>query len=440
VTAVFDVAVVGAGAAGLNAADALAHAGQRVILLEANQRYGGRIITLESESRFPVELGAEFVHGKPPPTLELARKANLALEPLTDAHFSKLGGRFEPAKDPFEPLTHLLRKLEKGAPDESAKDFLDRHAVDPEARERFRQLVEGFEAAPLSEVSIQSLAIDSNSLSDDDSQFRVAGGYAMLMDHLVRSAQAAGARLQLDAPVARIHLEPERGLTLWFANERPPVRARCGIVTVPLGVLQRSAREGGIEFEPPLDALARPLELLAMGHACRISLRFTPRFGLSRLPVQAASGAFFHEATLPFETFWLRADESEVLWTAWAGGPKAQRLAQEPRERRERLALGALANLLDLDIEAVQRQLLGLHHHDFSNDARARGAYSFTRPGGTNAAHELTAPVAGRLLFAGEATDHEFPGTVAGALASGERAARQALTWLRAAGMSDPRG
>jgi monoamine oxidase len=439
VTAIFDVAVIGAGAAGLHAADALARAGQRVIVFEASQRCGGRILTLNSDGRFPIELGAEFVHGKPRPTLELAKKANVALEPLAAAHFSKLGGRLVPAQDPFQPLADLLRQLKPGTPDESAKDFLDRHAVDPEARERFRQLVEGFEAAPLSEVSIQSLAVDSSSLSDDDSQFRVAGGYAALVDHLVRSAQAAGAVLQLDAPVQRVCLEPEHGLTLWFANERAAVKARCCVVTVPLGVLQSAAGAGGIAFEPPLDAFARPLERLAMGHACRISLRFAARFGLSRLPEQASEGAFFHEATLPFETFWLRASESELLWTAWAGGPKAKRLAQERRERREQLALGALANLLDLELAAVEKQLLSLHHHDFSNDPWARGAYSFARPGGTSAASELGAPVAGRLFFAGEATDHEFPGTVAGALASAERAARQALTLLNGARAADSR-
>ena len=436
-TAVFDVAVVGAGAAGLSAADALAHAGQRVVVLEASQRYGGRILTLKSDGQFPVELGAEFVHGKPRPTLELAKKANATLEPLADTHFSKLGGRVVPAEDPFQPLADLLRELKPGAPDESAKDFLDRHAVDAEARERFRQLVEGFEAAPLAEVSIQSLAVDSSSLSNDDSQFRVAGGYAGLIDYLVRSARAGGALLQLDAPVARIRLEPEHGLTLRFANERASVKARCGIVTVPLGVLQSST--GGIVFEPPLTGLTRPLEQLAMGHACRISLRFAARLGLSRLPEQAAEGAFFHEATLPFETFWVRAGQGEVLWTAWAGGPKAQRLAQERRERREQLALGALANLLDIEAEALENQLLSLHHHDFSNDPWARGAYSFTRPGGTSAGSKLSEPVAGRLFFAGEATDHEFPGTVAGALASAERAARQALTLLNGASPANQR-
>ena len=69
-----------------------------------------------------------------------------------------------------------------------------------------------------------------------------------------------------------------------------------------------------------------------------------------------------------------------------------------------------------------------------SRDPVAAGfVKSFARPGGTNAASELSAPVADRLFFAGEATDHEFPGTVAGALASGERAARQALELLNGA-------
>jgi len=60
----------------------------------------------------------------------------------------------------------------------------------------------------------------------------------------------------------------------------------------------------------------------------------------------------------------------------------------------------------------------------------ARGAYSFCRPGGSVAARALSAPVGNTLFFAGEATDADDPGTVAGTIASGNRAARQAVAVL----------
>ncbi|HVR38371.1 MAG TPA: FAD-dependent oxidoreductase, partial [Thermoanaerobaculia bacterium] len=60
----FDVAVIGAGAAGLAAARELSSAGKRICLLEARPRAGGRVHTLHVDDlALPIELGAEFVHG-----------------------------------------------------------------------------------------------------------------------------------------------------------------------------------------------------------------------------------------------------------------------------------------------------------------------------------------------------------------------------------------
>ncbi|HEY4105557.1 MAG TPA: NAD(P)/FAD-dependent oxidoreductase [Polyangiaceae bacterium] len=421
------VIVIGAGMAGLNAAEQLARAGKRVTVLEAGTRVGGRVFTLSRGDALPIELGAEFVHGKPEPTLELAKRAGIPLIPLADRHFSKQGGRLVEADDAFEPFSEIVGKLRANEPDESARAFVERHDIDPIAREHFRQLVEGFEAAPLDEVSIQSLRADSSSLSDDDSQFRVQGGYGKLADYLEQSARAAGACFELDAAVARVeHVAGER-VVVHFEAERPPLSARAAVVAVPLSVLQANPNEHGLCFDPPLAELERPLALLAMGHACRITLRFPAEFARDRLP---ESATFMHDGTLPFETFWLRNSPTELLWTAWAGGPKARLLATETRAKRNAIAIHSLAGLLELEPEQVQRALLELHAHDFSNDPRAGGAYSFMRPGGTSAADALSKPLRAVLVIAGEATDHRYPGTVAGALASGERAAGQVLDLL----------
>ncbi|KPV42111.1 hypothetical protein SE17_44510 [Kouleothrix aurantiaca] len=58
-----DIVVIGAGAAGLGAARALADAGRQVVLLEARDRTGGRVWTDHSFGPVPVERGAEFIHG-----------------------------------------------------------------------------------------------------------------------------------------------------------------------------------------------------------------------------------------------------------------------------------------------------------------------------------------------------------------------------------------
>ncbi len=62
-----DVLIIGAGAAGLAAALDLSRAGRKGIVLEARDRIGGRIFTHKDPSvPIPIELGAEFVHGKSP--------------------------------------------------------------------------------------------------------------------------------------------------------------------------------------------------------------------------------------------------------------------------------------------------------------------------------------------------------------------------------------
>ena len=76
------VIVVGAGAAGLSAARELSAAGIEVILLEARQRSGGRIHTVSSSAGVPVELGAEFIHGKAPELCEIVERAHLPIQPV----------------------------------------------------------------------------------------------------------------------------------------------------------------------------------------------------------------------------------------------------------------------------------------------------------------------------------------------------------------------
>jgi monoamine oxidase len=71
--------------------------------------------------------------------------------------------------------------------------------------------------------------------------------------------------------------------------------------------------------------------------------------------------------------------------------------------------------------------LTGAHTHDWQRDPFARCAYSYAAPGGSTAAAALAKPVAATLFFAGEATSSDETGTVAGAIESGRRAAKEIL-------------
>src|SRR4030088_3805573 len=74
-----DVVVVGAGMAGLTAARALVEAGLRVLVVEAQDRIGGRIWTRHVGDQ-AIELGAEFIHGRPPELWALIDEAGLGTD------------------------------------------------------------------------------------------------------------------------------------------------------------------------------------------------------------------------------------------------------------------------------------------------------------------------------------------------------------------------
>ncbi len=422
----WDAAVVGAGIAGLTAARLLAEAGKSVLLLEANERVGGRIFSAPSEDgAHCFELGAEFVHGKPSPTLELAREAQVELVPVADRHFWKHGSAFQELSDAWQPFEHVLKQRQSGEPDVSARVFLEQHAVDQVTGERFRQLVEGFEAAPLGEVSIESLAADAETMAQDEGQFRIVGGYGRLIEYLLEQSRAAGVELRLGSAVSHVGWQPNGPVSLALESRVVELEARLCVVAVPLGVLQASAADHGLSIEPAVPGWRAASAGLGMGHACRVCFEFRGQLG-GAVP----RDAFIHQPSSLFESFWSEQRGNRTIVTAWAGGPKAQELARETAEQRQRLALGALATLLDVPEAALADTLISSGHHDFSNDPRARGAYSFCRPGGVKATEALSVPCAGAVFLAGEATDHRFPGTVAGAIASAQRAAKLALEAL----------
>ena len=422
--ALFDVAVLGAGMAGLTAARALADAKKRVLVLEAGVRLGGRVWTVPGIlGALPSELGAEFVHGSPEPTIRLAREAGVELIPVSDRHVSKDGTVFRAQPEPWQTFAKALERVQPQAEDGSARAFLEQNVLDERTRERIRQLVEGFEAAPLSEVSIRSLAADARSLSADHRQFRVRGGYGTLVDFYLEKLLEGDVELRLRSQVTRIKWQIHGPVELSVAGA-PNVCARACVVTAPLSVLQDSST---LRFEPMVRAWNGPLEQLGTGHAARVMLQFRQDFAAHAAP----RNAFIHHPSQLFEAYWANENESFVQWTAWAGGPKAEELARELTEQRKRLALAGLGSLLGLPEATLEAALVcPIQHHDFSNDPYARGAYSFCRPFGSGARQVLSAPIGGALFLAGEATDQDFPGTVAGAIRSGTRAAEQALAVL----------
>ena len=182
-----DVLVVGAGAAGLFAARRLCNAGLKVTIVEVRDRVGGRAWTVPQEGwRMPVELGAEFVHDAARLTRKLAAEAVIGLGRVRDRHGLREEGKIRSLRDPWTTLTKLVaRKTDRR--DCSAFEFLRRVEHTAEEAQLLRMVVEGFDAAPLSDVSIESLRDEWENTSRT---VRVKGGYTALFQHLLDTMPA----------------------------------------------------------------------------------------------------------------------------------------------------------------------------------------------------------------------------------------------------------
>jgi monoamine oxidase len=446
-----DVAVVGAGVAGLAAARELRRRGLAVVVLEARDRIGGRIYTVrDPRLPLPVELGAEFVHGAAPLTYRVLAEAGVTTIDLGGEHWRARQGKLARTEAAWTPIERILAQMAqiaqigqigRRAPDRSFDDFLASLGNRATARDRHaaRKFVEGYHAADPAEIGVRSLVpADEEPSGDAITQIaRVHGGYDQLPRWLAGELQA---ELRLRSPVKaidwrRAHVE------LTVRRDTGAVRrfvTRAAIVTVPAGVLAAGpAQAGGLRLQPEPPRIRRSYGQVAMGAVARLVCWFREfpwnAAGAGRHPERTARAGFWQLDGPTFGVCWTAYPLRWPLAVAWSGGPTAAAVARRGRRAVESTAVGELSAAFGLPRRAVASLLVATWMHDWQRDVYSRGAYSYARVGGAGAARSLSRPVEDTLFFAGEATDTGgHTGTVEGALASGLRAARQATRALGA--------
>jgi monoamine oxidase len=443
-----DVLIVGAGAAGLAAARDLSHAGLTVTIIEARPRVGGRVLTLhDPRSPVPLELGAEFIHGASAETLPLAQAAGLAVLELPGTHELAAGGRFKPMGGFWElvdGMNHdLARRLASRGKDFPVSEYLDSARVPLARRGLLRDFVQGFYAAHPDRLSAQSLAVEIDGGDEQDEvqgkQFRIANGGDALMKWLRDGLDPDRTEVRLSTVAESVQWR--RGAVSIACRgggvraELPTLTARTALITLPLAVL----KAGVVRFDPTLPAKQRALSGLEMGQVFKIVLRFReafwqrPEFLKERRAKAGSTGSglnFLHAHGAEVPTWWTTLPVRAPVLTGYVGAVAAEQLlAEEPPSRLER-SLVALSEVLAVPRRELEEQLDASASHDWRADPFARGAYSYIGVGGNGAPRALGRPVDGTLFFAGEATNGAEIGTVAGALSSGRRAAREVLRVL----------
>lgn len=420
-TADFDVAVIGAGLAGLGAATALRRLGRSAVVLEAAGRIGGRAWTAYPAALGGVwfDMGAIWLHDaeRNPlvPIAEAGGETLLRSDALrTERTFvgSRLASEAELADyaDAWRRFeTAAERLLQPGLPDPPLSAVARALADDPWAA-----TVGNWEGPVI-------CAADADAFSLLDWKRNVLGGSNLVpqggVGAFVQRRLGQGLDIRLDTTVRRIDWSGAGGRVA-IETDRGSLHAASCIVTVSTGVL----RAGAIGFDPPLTASVQDcLHALPMGLATKVALRATgaDRLGLPPWCSVDRQVARDGELLVPLQC-WPHGRGYVQGWigggTAWALLREGDAAAVDYVRAELRRSFGSRADALFADAPTLVTQ--------WGSDPLVRGAYAYATPGNADARARLAEPLAdGHLLFAGEACHVGYAGTLAGAWLSGEAAA-----------------
>src|SRR5882724_3151719 len=401
-----DVAIIGAGAAGLGAAHALKDSGLSTIVLEARDRVGGRGHTILAAPDVIFDVGCGWLHSADQNTfVKIAGQLDFEVDktrpPWREQAVHKafpppLRAEFLAALDAFYDRAEQAAALAE----QSGRDSAANLCLEP--GNRWNPMIDAI-STYINGVELDRVSLlDMDAYEDTGINWRIRRGYGALME-----AYGASCPLALNCQVTLID---HSGKRVRIETSRGTLLAGKVIITVPTNLIADET----IRFHPALPQKVDAARGLPLGLADKVVLALDE-------PEAFPKDGSLRGATMRTEmgTYHLRPLGQPSI-EGFFGGRFAQSLEDAGDGAIAAASIDQIVSFLGNDF---RRKLKPLTESRWSHDPFARGSYSHALPGHAGKRAVLAAPVDGRLFFAGEATSPGFFSTAHGARDSGERAA-----------------
>ena len=406
-----DLVIIGAGAAGLAAADAAGKAGLNVELLEAMDRIGGRAFTDTVSLPAPFDHGCQWLHSAGiNPFREEADKRGFRYwtDPFQIRIHDGNGWLGDDANEQYAAFSEATSdKIDAAAlagDDEAAAAFIDRNNP-------WAQLFARNYAGILAVAPERSATYDSGRYTDTDEDWPVENGYGALI-----AATYAHVPVHLNCPVQSIDWS---GAKIVVGTANGMILCRAVLVTVSIPVL----KAGRLKFSPQLPGWkCHALDRIEMGYAEKVG------FWLKRDPCPdiGMHYAMLNGPEAPDAAFLVKPYGRPMI-TFFAGAD----YARDQFAQGEEVAIAAARKLLGDTFGAdIAGDIVTAKATQWVANPWVGGGYSSLKPGGGEARADLAKPIDNRLFFAGEATSPDAFTTAHGARQSGIDAVNTILAVL----------
>ncbi|MEI7486419.1 MAG: NAD(P)/FAD-dependent oxidoreductase [Chryseobacterium sp.] len=417
------IIILGAGASGLMAGYILSKQGFNIEIIEAQDRIGGRIKSKNTNS-FPyfLELGAEFVHGNLPTTLQLLDEAKIPYYKTEGEIWNYEEGVFNQDDNFSEYFEAFHEKLSQLTEDCSVYEFLENNFKGEkysQLRKSILNFVQGYDGADPNEMSVFSLR-EENPDNEEEDEYTIEGGYSSLMEYLYLKCRENGVNFHFSEIIT--HTNWKKNKVFLTSKSNKEYKAEKVIFTLPIALLQQES----IEFKPQIPEYISAANEIGSGHAIKFIFQFNSEFfKTSKMSKLEDLHLLLSNEEIP--TWWMHKTKPALL-TGWLGGPKAFELRNSSNEELLNRSLKTLHHFFDLPENILFENLENWEISVPTADPFAKCAYSYDKINSEEARAVLNTPIEQTLYFAGEALyTGDATGTVEAALITGENTAKKII-------------